>query len=702
MSGNSVAFPFNFTLDARPPSAVINAPFSNGETFRVPPSIRATVADQGSGVAAVTATVRRNVVEVVASLPGTVGSGGVVTFPDFTDTAADGARFIDLTVTDVAGNATTVTRGYTKDTTPPALGNINTATDGNPLSYFVLDANTTTFTPSSGCNTFPFNDCVFDINPGTTARQVLLTTTAASAETYVRWQNLSSSAINPSTVASPPAESRAPTLRLKTEANITVQARFDTTCATAENFELNSAGAPRTIGSFTSNAQGLVDIVFVDNNGMAGNTFLRDQLGTATLCLTARARDSAGNVGPLISHFFKWSSTPPPVHLRWNDAAFHPADLPDDVGAFDAGNDDDVVSGTGQGAGGRVFAHAYVVTPSTFLAQNYTFSLNTGSAPTLDVIHRPTVNVSKIPAFNWCFTLDGPDADNVIDDDDDDFESPDLFSIPNEVNTPTDAPSWSHTQTQATAPSWTLYAINANLNSPTSRMEHSPLRAGESDATGTLNPAASYSTTTETVQAAAQSTFTATVSNVTLEVYRFNAFNGTPQTLLDSGTSVDFTLGGSSNNTRHAMILLRGTVPSNGVTLRNAQTVNGQAGTIGFNDACTARNAAGTTVNQAPTPLANRRWIVVDQAIPGNTVEPIAPKPFLWVEDGGFHICKGNVADDCRYGRIFDDYLRAEFRMPTNRAFTRSATLSVVGAPTVTLSNAAIPSGVTRTLSQEP
>lgn len=149
------------------------------------------------------------------------------------------------------------------------------------------------------------------------------------------------------------------------------------------------------------------------------------------------------------------------------------------------------------------------------------------------------------------------------------------------------------------------------------------------------------------------------------------------------------------------MILLRGTVPSNAVTLRTAQTLNGQSGTIGFNDPCAARNSAGTLFNQAPTVLANNRWILVDQAIPGNSSEPIAPSPFLWAEDGSFHICSSS-SSDCRYGRIFDDYRRTDFRIPSGRAFTPSAHLQVTGAPTVTLSNLSIPAGITRTLSPEP
>lgn len=702
VSGNAPEFVFGYTLDARSPTADVTSPPSNGLTLRTPPSIRATVADEGTGVASVTAVVRTGVV-VHATLTGTVGAGGAVTFPAFVDAAADGERVIEVTVVDVAGNPTTVQRGYIKDTTPPAVGAINLGVDGNPLSYFVLNQSTSTFTPSTGCNTFPFDNCVFDLSAATTKRQVVLSPNAASAETYERWQNFTNIATNPSTVATPPAENRAPTLRLKTEASTTVQARFDATCAT-DDFDLNSAGGARTLGSFTADAQGLVDIPFADSSGLPGSSgpFLRDQVGAATLCLTVRARDAAGNVGTVLSHFFKFISTPPPVHLRWNDAGFDPADLVDDVGAFDNANDDDVLGGTGQGAGGRVFAHAYIVTPSTFLGQSYTFSLNAGTAPTMDVIHQPTVQVSPISAFNWCFTIDGTDADNVIDADDDDFESPDLFSIPNTVNTPTDAPNWSHTETQSANPSWTLYAINANVNSPTSRMEHQPLRAGETDTTGTLNPAASYSTTADTVQTAAQATFTATVGAVTLEVYRYNQFSGTPQTLIDAGTSIDFRLGGSSPATRNAMILLRGTVPNNGVTLRDAQTVNGQSGTVGFNDACRARNAGGTTVNQAPTVLPNRRWIVVDQAIPGNAIEPISPKPFLWVEDGGFHFCNGSTVDDCRYGRIFDNFIRAEFKMPTGRAFVRTGRIEVSGAPTVAFSNSNIPAGATRTLSQEP
>lgn len=703
VSGTSRQFSFGYTLDARPPTAQVTSPPTNGLTLRTPPSIRATVADEGTGVASVTAVVRTGVV-VHATLTGTVGAGGAVTFPDFVDAAADGERVIEVTVVDGAGNPTTVQRGYLKDTTPPTLAGINPTVDGNPLLYFVLNQSTSTFSPSTGCNTFPFDNCIFDLAAGATKRQVLFTQDAASAETYERWQNFTSLAINPSTFASPPAENRAPTLRLKTEANISVQARFDASCATDANFDLNSAGGARTLGSFIADAQGLVDIPFTDSSGLPGSSgpFLREQVGAATLCLTIRARDAAGNVGSVVSHFFKFISTPPPIHLRWNDAAFDPADLADDVGAFDNANDDEVLGGTGQGTGGRVFAHAYIVTPSAFLSQNYTFSLSAGSSPTMDVIHQPTVQVSPTSAFNWCFTIDGADADSVVDGDDDDFESPDLFSIANTVNTPTDAPSWSHTESQSANPSWTLYAINANVNSPTSRMEHQPLRAGETDATGTLNPAASYSTGADTIQTAAQSTFTATVGAVTLEVYRFNRSSGTPQGLIDAGTSVGFSLGGSSLNNRNAMILLRGTVPNSGVTLKDAQTINGQPGTVGFNDACRARNAAGTTVNQAPTVIPNRRWVVVDQAIPGNVVEPVAPKPFLWVEDGGFHFCNGSTADDCRYGRIFDNFIRAEFKMPAGRAFVRTGSIEVSGAPIVNLSNTSIPSGVTRTLSQEP
>lgn len=697
VSGTTASFTFAYTVDTRAPTASLTTPAANGQTFNTPPNIQATVADEGTGVATVSATIRYNVVDVIASLTGTVGAGGAVSFPAFIDGAPDGERTIDLAVTDIAGNATTITRGYTKDTTPPPLGNINIGTDGDPLSYFPLTHTTSSFTPSTGCNTFPFSNCVFDLNTSTTSEQVVLTTSAGSAATYSRWQNLASSATNPSTVASPPAASRAPTLRLKTDPSTTVQARFDATCATDQDF------ASRTVASFTSSAQGLVDIPLVDNNNLpgSGGPYLRDQLGATTLCLTVRARDAAGNVSPVLTHFFKWNSTPPPVYLRWNDAAFNPANLSDDVEAFDTGNDDDVTSGSGQGASGRVFAHAYVVTPSTTFTQAYTFALNAGTAPTMEVVHRPTVNVSRYYAFNWCFTVDGPDSDSVIDADDDDFESPDHFSPINVAGTPADQPTWSHTETQSTNQSWTLYSIASNLYAPTSRMEHEPLSSGETDRTGSLDPQASYSTTAETSANAAESTFTANIGTVTLEVYRFSQTTGAPLTLLDSGSSLDFSLGGSSAASRHAMILLRGTVPSNAVTLRTAQTLNGQSGTIGFNDPCAARNSAGTLFNQAPTVLANNRWILVDQAIPGNSSEPIAPSPFLWAEDGSFHICSSS-SSDCRYGRIFDDYRRTDFRIPSGRAFTPSAHLQVTGAPTVTLSNLSIPAGITRTLSPEP
>jgi hypothetical protein len=703
VSGNTREFFFGYTLDARPPTAQVTSPPSNGLTLRTPPSIRATVADEGTGVASVTAVIRTGVV-IHATLTGTVGAGGAVIFPAFVDAAADGERVIDVTVVDVAGNAATVQRGYIKDTTPPTLRNIDVGVDGNALSYFVLNQSTATFTPSTGCNTFPFDNCIYDLAATSTKREVLFKPDAASGvETYERWHNFTGLAVNPSTAASPPAENRAPTLRLKTEAGITVQGRFDESCATDADFDLNSAGLPRTLASFTASAQGLVDIPFTDSSGLGGSSgaALRDQVGAATLCLTVRARDAAGNVGAVVRHFFKFISSPPPLHLRWNDSAFNPANLPDDVGAFDNANDDDVLAGTGQGVG-RIFAHAYIVTPSTFLSQEYTFSLNAGSVPTMDVIHQPTVQVSNVPAFNWCFTPDGPDADVVVDNDDDDFESPDFFSPGDEIGSPKDRPNWSHTEAQSASPSWTRFSISTQLDSPISRMEHQPLRPGETDQTGSLNPLTSYSTLVDNTRTVPESSFTASVGNVTLEVYRFNRSSGTPQGLIDAGTSVDFTAGGSSLLNRHAMILLRGTVPSNSVSLRTAQIINGQSGSVGFNDPCSARTSAGSTVDQAPPAIPNNRWILVDQNVPFNLVEPIAPTPFLWIEDGGFPKCNGSVADDCRYGRVFDNYIRAVFTMPAGRAFVRSGRVPVIGASTVNFSNASIPAGVTRTLSQEP
>ena len=91
--------------------------------------------------------------------------------------------------------------------------------------------------------------------------------------------------------------------------------------------------------------------------------------------------------------------------------------------------------------------------------------------------------------------------------------------------------------------------------------------------------------------------------------------------------------------------------------------------------------------------LNNNRWILVDQAIPSVAQEPTAPHPLLWVEDGGFAFCSGTAADDCRYGRVFDDYRKTEVNFPAGRAFVINGSA---------LPNFSIPSGETRQLDQEP
>ena len=224
----------------------------------------------------VTAEVTSNALPVVSGLVGALAPGGAVTFPAFLDELPDGLRTIIITATDAAGNTSTDQRSYTKDTAPPLLSNL-TAADGNPIRHFQLTA-TTSFAPSAECSTFPFTGCVFNIPASAPTEDVDYKATAESVETYRRWQHLVGALANPASVtaggATAPAENRAPTLRLKTEAGMAVEARIDQSCPTNEaEFE------SRTRGQFVASAVGLVDVPIVDAQNLTSGALLRTSKG---------------------------------------------------------------------------------------------------------------------------------------------------------------------------------------------------------------------------------------------------------------------------------------------------------------------------------------------------------------------------------------------------------------------------------------
>ncbi|MCC7075066.1 MAG: carboxypeptidase regulatory-like domain-containing protein [Deltaproteobacteria bacterium] len=684
---------FRYTVDLEPPTLSITAP-SAGIFRTTPPLIAASAAD--ANLASVTTDVTTNAEPVVRALPGTIDADGHVTFPPFTDAGPDGLRTITVTATDSAGNEEKVQISYTKDTAPPSLSPLGAA-DGNPLRYYELTA-TTAFTPSSQCSTFPFTGCVFDIASSTGTTDVVLRTSAASADTYRRWQHLAGQLRNPSTLSPVPVENRAPTLRLKAEPDVTVEARIDASCPADE-----PAFEARSRGTFTADPVGLVDVPIADTSNLTfAPTMLRSQTGDATLCLSMRPVDQAGNKGAITTHFFKYEATPAPLHMVWNSGAYSPAGFQEDVEAADDGADDLVLSGAGQGSAGRVFAHAYLVSPSTSTNYNYVYSLAPGAAPTITVSHREVVQVSRQRAFNWCYTLDGADSDSVIDDDDDDLVNPDCVA-PNEANSPPDNPTWSGARTnqRSNSASWALFSpTGGSLLSATALMEHRATVSGETDATFSHDPASSYSTSADTTELGQTFSFTIPLEQVSLEVWSYNAVTGQPGTLVDAGADVSFTAGGSSPSSRHRLLLFRAPVPQNAVTLRSASAINTQAGTIGFNDTCSARNSSGTPVSQIFA-LPGDHWVVADASLPSGT-EPAPPRPLLWVASGSFSECRGSATNDCRYGRYFDDYLDARWAWLSGRSLTAQGQMGgVTGAAFLAQTSRAVPAGETRSLAQE-
>ena len=684
---------FTYTVDLEAPALAFTAPVA-GSFHATPPTISATVGDDH--LASVTMDVTTNATPIASGLAGTV-TGAAVAFPSFVDEAPDGLRTVTITATDAAGNTTAVQRSYTKDTTAPSLANL-TAADGNALRHFQLTA-TTAYSASAACSAFPFTGCIFDIAAATSTEDVDLHTSATSVETYRRWQHLAGAAMNPSTRTPAPAEDRAPTLRLKTEPGLAVQARIDATCpADVTAFE----NRPRA--SFMASSVGMVDVPLIDAQGLTTSpTLLRTQTGQDTLCLTMRVTDQAGNMGGLVNHFFKYEATPVPLFMVWNARPYTPGNFAEDVEAFDDGDDDDVLSGSGQGAAGRVFAHAYLVSPSTLTNYNYSYSINAGAAPTITVAHREVVQVSKVRAFNWCYTLDGTDTGTAVGDGDDDLVNPDCI-VANEAGSPPNNPTWSGAGTDqcSASASWALFSpTGGSLLGASAITEHRASVPGETDTTFAHDPAASYSTSADTTEVGQTFTFSVPLQNVTLEVWSFNTASGLPGSVVSSGATVSFTAGGGSAATRHRLLVLRAPVPTNAITLKTAQALNNQAGTIGFNDSCSARDSTGALIPQAFT-LPSNHWVVADQGMAGVT-EPAPPHPLLWVRSGSFTECRGSSTNDCRYGRYFDDYLDATWTWPAGRALQAQGQINgVTTAAFAGQPSQAIPAGQTRRIAQEP
>jgi hypothetical protein len=326
-----------------------------------------------------------------------------------------------------------------------------------------------------------------------------------------------------------------------------------------------------------------------------------------------------------------------------------------------------------------------------------------GAAPNIAVRHQEVLQVSKQPAFNWCYTPDGPDSGTSVGDEDDDFVNPDSI-VANEANSPPNNPTWSGAtiDERSSQASWALFQPTGSaLLSANAQMEHRSVISGETDTTFSHGPATSYSTSADTTEEGQVFTFTVPLGAVTMEVWSYNTVTGLPGALVDSGATVGFTAGGSSLSTRHRLLLFRAPVPQNALTLRTPTVLNGQLATLGFNDTCTARNSANTLVSQMFALPANR-WVIVDASLPSGA-EPTPPRRLLWVKSGGFSECRGTSTTDCRYGRYFDDYLDASVAFPSSRTVAAKGQIGgVSGAPMQTLTAHTVPQGETRALAQEP
>lgn len=640
----------------------------------------------------VTAEVTSNGASVAVGLQGTIVSGAVsdaagavVTFPAFVDAVADGVRTVRVTAVDKAGNESTLVASYNKDTTPPVLAELSAA-DGNPLSYVPLLARTP-FVPSAACSVFPFAGCVFAPAPEVAAVVVSYRGPGAVPDTYRRWQHLTSVATNP-VVNVPRVEGIAPTLRMRSEPSVLVEARIDGVCPGDADF----TSRPRE--RLAASALGFVDVPMLDGAGMDGSMALSSETGTRTLCLSMRPIDAAGNKGQVVHHFFRYEATPAPLHYVWNTGPYDAAQYTGDVGAFDLGQDDRVLSGDGQGSAGRVFSHAYVVSPSSTYSARYEVSLQQAEAPRLVVAHAETVQISKVRAFNWCFT-DPRTTDDLV--------NPDFLPV-HVVGSAPDRPVWSGDSlgTRASRPSFTRFVPSGpELLGAYGSIEHSAPLSGDVDGTGSLSPQSSYETGSDTVVSAPTRDYGVALGAVSLEAWTFNQFTGLPVEQLSSGPSISFPAGGGmSSNAR--LILFRAPVRANAVTMRTAYVLSGQTSSLGFNDSCMARNSAGNLVNQIST-LSASRFIVVDQDIGATASEPVEPRALLWVKDGSFAYCDGSSTRDCRYGRVFDDYRGATFRWQAGSALIPTAQVSgVPDARRHVQVQAGIPAGVVRTLSQEP
>lgn len=673
-----------FIVDKTAPVVSITAPVAN-DFFREVPGMAARVVD--ASPVSVERVVVASGAPVVRDTASSIGADGVAAFSSFEDTLPDGLRTVTFTARDEAGNEGSAVVGYTKDTTPPVLAP-PALSDGNPLAFFPLTSNMP-YSPSSGCFVFPYADCVFDAPASTASQDVVFRGSADVADTYRRWQHLVGAATNPlsSGSTSSRAEARAPTLRMKTEPSSRVEVRIDASCPDEATF----LAQPRAMHGATE--LGVFDLPIIEGAQLPNGAIpLRAQRGSQVLCLSMQAVDRAGNRGPLSHHFFRYEATAAPVLILYNLGPYPPASYQEDMASFDNAHDDLVLSGSGQGASGRVFSHAYVVSPSSSSPANYSMSLSGTASPVIEVAHAQTLQISRTRAFDWCHAAASGD----------DFANPDF--LPVEVaGTALDRPIWDGDSlgARSSGPSWTLFVPHGeNLSAAHGAVEHRARLPGESDRTPHVAPADSYSTTEHTTVRGPQSRYLIPLAQVTLEAWTVNGLTGLPVTLLDAGSAVDFSAGGGSSRVR--LLLFRAPVPQNALTLKTAAHLNGQLGTLSFNDPCFTKDSAGRLMNQG-VKLADGHFVVTDQAIPGVTNEPVSPHALLWVASGQFAYCDGTSSRDCRFGRYFEDYLGAAVKWPAGRSIAVSGQISGVSDAAWSLVGAMpIPEGVVRTLGQEP
>ena len=651
-SGAEKLFNFSYVVDAVLPTVAITSPAA-GASLRTPPLIAATASDGGSGLATVTAVVRVGANNVIATLTGTV-SNGAVTFPAFTDTVPDGERVIEIAAVDVAGNRTVQTRTYVKDTVAPT---ITQAAD--QLPFLPMTSNASTL--SGDCNTFPFATCTISPSGSLAPREP--SPAAASAPLYQRWGHLAGdSAFSP------------PSWTTLTEAGVFIKARVDATCPTSQALFDSRPGQ-----GFTADANGLSRILIGDFTGLS-SVLHRNELNAGTRCLSVQATDKAGNQSEIVKRFYRYEAIPAPVLVRWNIGPYTGIQLPEDVGSF--GNaPHEAVGGTNQGTIGRYFAHAYVIAPYSS-GYNYQFQIAAPTQPALKVTANTERTISRTRASQWCLASSSNHELN----------SP-ARQLIQQAPTPADLPTWTNS---AAAIDDSAGVKLREISVPGPSTSTAGARVLASGADHPPLPSATLSTTADTKTQAGAFTMTAPISGLILETWSVNQLNGTPTQQLASNASTQFvTVGGSGGafGSRVFMLLARGRVPNNGISLKTHQQIKNT--NLLYNDAqCRQANAMPTQ--------PNGDYAVVDRDEASTTttggLDPVIPTVFLYLKSGAFGICDGTSTRDCRYGMEFSRFLQANFAFSSGTTLTPRARILASTGNSTAFATAAVPTTAARTL----